>query len=757
MFALRAVAALGALLVFLSLFATWFFDRAPEPDEPLTAWENYSRTDVLLALLALAALVGCALPPRPSRIVRLGAGGAAAAIVVRALVQSDPGRGARLALAGALVVLAATAAELVPERRRAQAAGAAAAALRWARRWAVSTPVLALGVWIVAAPLVPLGPSGGTDGSWITALHLARHDGLDFGSQIAYTYGPLGFLTVPRVYYQGQAVAGWLYVVIAYYALAVTVLAAARRTMPVLVAVVVTVAALECFRIVSPDEQTQFAVVAMTALWALALLRADDLHARRWWPVAAAAGGGFAALESMVKLNSGVTIALVLAIAFVAAAGPERRRTALAFGAGFAVTFLVTWLAAGQSLGAIDDYLQTSKEIISGFADFQYDEKTYRFWEYPAAAIIAVGLAVLAWRGTGTWSLGARTGALAVTALVLFSAFKQGFVRHDAHSLFFFATTLVLATGLASRANPPLATWLAVGGSFVAFVAAAQPKLYEFHQPRHTWSFTRDAVDVLRHPEAVQEAALADVRSRQRIPDEALRAIGERPVHVFPTESSVAWTQPQLNWRPLPIFQGFQAYTRELDERNAAMLRSGRAPERLLRSREYSPFEDPEALMQVACRYTEVFARDDWQVLARGPDRCGRPTLAARVEADTEQDVPVPPVADDELLYFRVHGMGKSLREKVQSFLWKADERDVVFDGERVARIAPSLADRRNLLKVGARADYSGGFRLSLPPKAIRFRIATHGVLARQKFRVRPVTVEFYRVPLSRPGIVEGA
>ena len=56
--AARLIAAAGALALLLSLFAQWGFDRSVVPNVPLSAWEVYARTDVLLAALAILAAAG---------------------------------------------------------------------------------------------------------------------------------------------------------------------------------------------------------------------------------------------------------------------------------------------------------------------------------------------------------------------------------------------------------------------------------------------------------------------------------------------------------------------------------------------------------------------------------------------------------------------------------------------------------------------------------------------------------------------------
>ena len=104
------LAALGALLVLVSLFLAWFGD--------VDGWQVFEALDLVLAGLALAALAaaatGAGLLREPSPRLLLPIGLALLAIVALQLIQPPPvvadadpdrGAGAWLALAGALLVV----------------------------------------------------------------------------------------------------------------------------------------------------------------------------------------------------------------------------------------------------------------------------------------------------------------------------------------------------------------------------------------------------------------------------------------------------------------------------------------------------------------------------------------------------------------------------------------------------------------------------------------------------------------------------
>ena len=69
--------------------------------------------------------------------------------------------------------------------------------VRVVRQVVLATPSLALVVALVTWPVLSLTPGVGLDPSWEVALQMATQRGFDWGTQVIFSYGPLGFLSVP--------------------------------------------------------------------------------------------------------------------------------------------------------------------------------------------------------------------------------------------------------------------------------------------------------------------------------------------------------------------------------------------------------------------------------------------------------------------------------------------------------------------------------------------------------------------------------
>ncbi len=128
-----------------------------------------------------------------------------------------------------------------------------------------------------------------------------------------------------------------------------------------------------------------------------------------------------------------------------------------------------------------------------------------------------------------------------------------------------------------------------------------------------------------------------------------------RSVAIQPWENSVAWAYPSIRWDPEPVLQSYSAYTPTLDQLDASFLSSDAAPARILQQAaavvdgRYFFFEPPTTWVTMMCRYVQVDATGEWQVLRRVTNRCGTLRPIEQVTATFGQKIAVPraPAHDD--------------------------------------------------------------------------------------------------------------
>lgn len=598
---------------------------------------------------------------------------------------------------------------------------------------------LALLIW----PPLDFGHIGASlDDSWIAALHLASHRGLEFGRQIIWVYGPLGFLTVPRLTFVTQGFLSLAYVALVVGSSALTFVWAARRSLPLWAALPMAAAGAAALTTTEHDDVLTAAVVAVVAVWALAVL---DPARPRWiehrsLPVIAGAVGG---LEYLVRPSSGLAILLVMLIT-CGVAFPSRRLPAVATcAASFAVAVLALGLVDGQSPGALLAYTARSVDLMANYADGIAEEKGPGS-DYLLAGVALLLVATLAWRGTAGWPPASRLAAFVVVALILFTGFKQTFMKHSPHHIsYYFACAVGLGFGSAALRRglaAPLAGLAAL--VVVYFAATGSDELVHRAGSFAGWRGELAMLTQSRQSIAAERGAL---RREEALDAGSLQAVAGKTVHVWPLQTAVMWAYPQLRWDPLPVFQPGVAFTSRLDDLDAHKLASRSAPQRILRtSDDVPPAYAPATRLSLFCHYRQLRAANRWQVLARGTDRCGAARLIASVAGVTDRPISVPrPPRPNDLVLARFRGLEPSLTERVQGLVFKGPRWTLSLgkrDGN--AKLAVGVARQPFLLAIPRAVDYPAPFRFAPDPK----RLAV-GALDPIRGRLhRGLTVDFLAV-----------
>lgn len=608
-----------------------------------------------------------------------------------------------------------------------------------ARGWGfVLAGLLLLLTW----PVLTVEPGPGLDPSWVAALHMAADRGLKFGPDLVFTYGPLGFLTRPGLYYAWTLRLAELYIACLQLGLCLSVLWALRRVVPLPAAFLLALVALPLI-----GEE---AIVVVALIWAFEALRpGGSPTVARLFPVV---GGAVAGLELLVKLNSGFAV-LGICVLTVLAPHVDRARRALVFLATLVLSLALCWFVSGQSLGNVGDFVSRAAQIVSGYSTAMIRDAGPH-WELWVALLGIAIVFALAYRATAQAPRTHRGALLAVWAVSAFLAFKEGFVRFDpGHAATFFGVLLGALLALAWRRAQ-------LGVVVVAAVATAVLILH----------VSGGVGTVLLSPGARADAfadqlALAfddgtratRVRAaRRRLQDyyglnpAALAAVRGQPTAVLPTETMIVWAYG-LPWRPVPAFQTYAAYTAGLDAANARTLESPKGPVRVLRSSEAAldnrnpQFESPGALRALFCNFRQREVSGNWQVLARTRRRCGpaRPLSSARARLGQSVVVPAP-TTPSNLVFVRIRGVNPGGFERVRQLLYRAFERRLHINGTREYRLVPGTAGQGLLMSLPSGDDLPRPFSLS--PQAHTVAITQDGGGS----KARGLTYDFFEMSLRR-------
>jgi hypothetical protein len=623
-------------------------------------------------------------------------------------------------------------------RRRAPGRPATRAPRELLLRVLGATPFLGLVVAALTWPSAGLDPSIGLDESWNAAVNLGAFNGLQFGEELVFTYGPLGFLAVPQLYYGSLGAIATAYLLVVHAAVCTLLVWAARRSFGVVLGVLIAYVVARTI-----TEPTSRFLVAAAFIVCVSLLQRGGRPALN--RLLAAGGGAMSGLELLVRLDIGLSMLALLAATF-ALSRVERFLNLGLLAAGTAATFLLGWIAAGQSVSNVGAFLGRSLEIASGYTEAMGIDEAGRAWEYPAALL---ALAILAAGGivaTRSWPSSTRWKVTVVGALFAFLSFKHGFVRHDGpHSVGFFAAMVAAPLAFTWPLERRREALLALAAVFVAFLAASNFAWSRF-DPTESVSRAADDLGTLVNDRHGGVARSRDwLRGLYGVDQATLEELRGQTVNVWPWEAGVAWAYPTFEWRPMPVFQSYSAYTHDLDELNRAFLASDRAPQRILRHLTQGidgrllTFDSPAGTVEMLCRYVEIRTTSHLQVLARSIDRCGEPERLSAVTARSGEAVAVP-TADRtrELVFARVHGAGPSAYERLRMLVYRLGERRIILNRTLAYRFVPGTATGPLLMRVPEGADYPEPFRLS--PDAMSLAVATGDD--------RRLTIEFFRLPI---------
>ncbi|MFL6163689.1 MAG: hypothetical protein ACJ74U_15900 [Jatrophihabitantaceae bacterium] len=531
------------------------------------------------------------------------------------------------------------------------AAGPRAVVRRLARRLRAMPAVpawLLLATIAVSAPLDSLYPATGLDPSWQAALTIARSHRLRFGPELIFTYGPWGFLDQPQAESRVSLLAGMLFAIGAAAAAWLASYAALRAVLSQWLAAVA--AAL----LVSLCALT---IVPSALLWAaalLTLLRYVDRQSGRaggWVPAATA---GCAALLLQVKFSEGVVLALAALCAAVFAPARRWRRLAEAALALVAGTLLL-WLLVGQSLSDLPAWLREMRQIAGGYTEAMSLEARPNVLPYLLiAAIDAVVVGYLIRLGR-TRPARITAGVAVLAALALYLGFREGTGRHGpGMQIFDYLYCLpVLLWGISAARRS--AFRIGVGCVTVLLISGTLAPL----SPADAVDRWGRQLQLLTDPgyraQQLQQARLTAQR-HYALSAEMRAAVTGPPVAVDPWETTLVWAY-DLNWRPAPAFQGYVAYTAQLDALDAASITDAPADQEILRATGTHSidgrnrlWDPPRYLLTELCRYRPVLTDSRWMLLRKGADRCGSSQQLATQRVTAGQQISVPVAAADSLV-----------------------------------------------------------------------------------------------------------
>jgi hypothetical protein len=445
---------------------------------------------------------------------------------------------------------------------------------------------------------LPQLPSAGLDPSWRLTLDYAFGHHLQFGTDLIFTYGPLGYLLAGTT--SGEHYSHYLIWQIAAGAIFATVIWLFGR----------------CFRgwrlagyyayfFFFGAVYVDAVHMIMVLLLSVALLR-EPVAARRWL---VAVIGALLGMLALVKFTNLMLASFVVACV-VGHHAWRRRWVDLAVVAGsFAASFMLGWMLWSQRPANIFAYLINSFNVSTGYVEGM------AFYETPLMLTLGLGAAFTlgAYYMLTLWRREDPPRAVAVLLMAAAASYlnwKHGFVRADGHVFAHFVTCMFIAStfpvllqddGPLQRLKAGL-LWgcvaFSLGGVYFATPSTITdaPAIWNYH--------LKEVVNALRiAPDLGRNARnyFDEMKKLHALPG-VKTAVDEATIDMLGNEQAYVLFNG-LNFTPRPAIQSYAPYTERLLKLDEEFYRSSRAPEFVLQKIEAIDLRLPAVDDSLATRY----------------------------------------------------------------------------------------------------------------------------------------------------------
>jgi hypothetical protein len=526
----------------------------------------------------------------------------------------------------------------------------------------VAMPLLAAVLVMLTFVIIPPAPwdlNVDADTSSSAVLNYAHQQGLQFGADIVYLYGPLGYLTY---FYFSPHAAGMRMAVdtVLCFTVAAGVCLLAWR-----LRFVSRCLLLGIFMFLAANVEARTDLVIDTGILCWGLL--CFVESGRRLAVAVLAFAALAAFGSLAK----TLVLLIAGLSVVLLAGDlvarGHRRLGVGIVAGFGAGVVLGWLASGQNLWGIGPCLLNALAVVQGYSQSLGWEALPQATRSGLLVMLAAMAMVLirawtAFAGQDKRNAWRRGLLLAWVSALLFLTWKHGFARGDSyHLVYFFGFVPLLGLALEVLPGGGRAARLWARGLGAACCLLSIVTLQSLFFPPGWKSLGQPFRAFGYHARCLLRPA--DYRQRMNALIEAKRGeaqlprfrniIGRASVDVFGQYAVYALLN-DLNYRPRPVFQSYVACNTRLMRLNEEFYLSKAAPEFVMFGlgpidRKFPPLEDAMVLRDLLINYEPVAAEGGFLLLKSKSADAPRLTLLREGTVRPGEQIDLREFGDAEL------------------------------------------------------------------------------------------------------------
>jgi len=464
--------------------------------------------------------------------------------------------------------------------------------------WSVLFLALMVGIFTF-----PLMPGSGLDPSWRIALGYMYDHGMQFGRDVVFTYGPLGFV-------MSNTFSGLLF----------WSLIAGQITLAVISAVVIF---LQGQRLSGTNRFLFFAFFLLFGIsyadalhmLVIAMLGFELLrHRGDRWDLSTVLIAAVLALYSQIKFTDCMLAMLIVCVGSGYRLWRRQWRETILLTAGFVTAYLLIWLLCGQELRNLPAYFQGSWAISQGYQwAMGFPSPLGPLWKgiVVLLAMIAYALAHLKLNPDKPRAV----ANVLVLGAFIYLNWRHGFVRADGHMIGFFFCALLPLTAYPALLDDPdrfrrLHRWVFLG-LIVLSVWAIEDALTGVvrgslgRMEEQIWNNIASVIDWKATRQHYRDA----LNDERKIADlyQTREQVGQATVDVMGVDQNVAILN-RLNYHPRPVIQSYSTFMPLLAQLNYDFYASESAPEYILLKiqtidNRLPTMDDSMALRLLAYRY----------------------------------------------------------------------------------------------------------------------------------------------------------
>lgn len=500
---------------------------------------------------------------------------------------------------------------------------------------------------ILTLPWLLVTPTSGLDPSWRIGLNMATINNFQFGKDIVFTFGPLGFLYSPTYTdYKLWTISSSFTLITHFIFLSSIALLAIKSSLTWKQNIFVLITLLSTLPLTYIEYKLLISVAVL--LYLVITGQIDRKHIVYIQIISSI----LLAIASQLKFSSTLASLSIIFIFILYCLHQKQLKWLFYVLFSYVITFLSLWVASGQEFVNLPAYFSYSLDISKGYNSAMMIVK-----KNPLQ--ILIGILVMA----STFFLWLTAAIkrnfnlflfISIFSGIIIISFKHGFVRQDGHVFIFFANILIFLCLLYISNNSGIDSirrFLILFLSLILFIAIHDEYPY-IMKPNINRAIT--AMDLpsflLSNPEKHEEITAAykdSIRKSSPLSKSSIDYLQNKSVDIFPWEISMAYAY-DLNWLPRPVFQSYSVYTSKLDLLNARHFEKSNAPERIIYFHmsidgRYPLYDEPATFQRLLCTYNFHLKDGGFILLGKkAENNCGDPHPLSSITASIGDTIEVP-------------------------------------------------------------------------------------------------------------------